>query len=157
MEEVRSFEGWGKEFGVSESVAGLALLNVTHHDPDWDPNLAKRRYARRKLRVLTEEDVIRARKLAVEGVSARDISEMYSVTSSAIIHAVRGTTWAHVPGALPEIWKPYRTELRKNPEAVRLLQERYARGGISTTKLAREYGVGTSTIRNALLFGVVES
>lgn len=53
---------------------------------------------------LTESDVIRLRSLyAAGGVSFMDLADSicYHVCESTLRLAVRGTTWSHLPGAVP--------------------------------------------------------
>lgn len=51
-----------------------------------------------KISVLTESDVIEAKRLRGMGLTWRDIGDSFGVHLSTIAYAVNGKTWAHIKG-----------------------------------------------------------
>lgn len=153
-QEVKTRKAWAKEYGVSVGVIDNVLQNTTYPDPYFDPMSALSPVERRPLRKLTGQDVLDIRKRATEGESSQALSAEFGVDVHTIRTAVKGDTWKHLPGANPNAYVPNRTELRKDPEKVEEVR-RKNRSGVSMAKLAREYGVSLTTIRNAIIDGVV--
>jgi hypothetical protein len=95
-------------------ISRVALLHVVRgatypEVPGALPDFRGRRYAgpfRRGDQIhnakLTEADVRRARRMARRCHDSSELAMVFGVRPQSIAKAIRGETWAHVPGALPD-------------------------------------------------------
>jgi hypothetical protein len=57
---------------------------------------------------LTEAQVLEMRALAATGEYTRaELARRYHVNKHTVADAVRGSTWAHLPGAVQPRWRPF--------------------------------------------------
>lgn len=103
---------------------------------------------------LTDESVVEMRRLRREGQSLEQLMERYDgVSHSAILYALTGSTWTHVPDPLT---KAEMKETRKPPKRRALTDEQMAEmrrrfaDGVSKARLAKDYGVSATTITSML-------
>lgn len=54
--------------------------------------------------VLTETDVLQLRELKRQGATIRELSQRFNVSKFAAQAASVGTTWSHLPGAVPKLY-----------------------------------------------------
>lgn len=84
---------------------------------------------------LTDADVTEMRRLYREGASMTALARQFGVHIQTVRPALKGVTWAHVPGAVPA-----RATGRLSPDQVRRIRRLRAAG--STYKaLATEFGI----------------
>lgn len=94
MREVKTYEEWGQEYGVSKHPPRLVLQNLVHHDPNYDPSTRLTKVERRPLRKLNRDQVREIRELRMkiyEG--AASVGRRYNVTGSAIANILKNRTW----------------------------------------------------------------
>lgn len=131
------------------------LLSGTHLDNAADAK------ARNRLNPLKGElvhfaklvtaDVLLIRKMAADGWSINQITELYPVNRNAITDAVTGASWAHLPGKTDFAHiktEPPHYKGEKAPRAI-LTDQQAAEIKISQSRgvdLAEQYGVHPSTI-----------
>jgi hypothetical protein len=113
---------------------------------------------------LTTRQVLEIRELAATGQHHRaDLASRYGVSVSAILDAVTGRNWAHLPGACRPKWPPrsapphlpmgHPLRGEKNHHAklttllVREIRQRYARGDGSFRALGSQYGVSWQVVQ----------
>jgi len=100
---------------------------------------------------LTEENVIEMRRLRREGARVDELQARYNLgTHSAVLYALTGETWSHVPGALTADEMKETRHHKKGKlteEQIADIRRRVA-DGVSKAHLAREYGVSATTIAN---------
>jgi len=102
---------------------------------------------------LTEANVIEMRQLRRDGLSVEQLQTCYNIEHhSCIISALIGKTWSHIPNPLT---KEEMKELR-HYKAGKLTEEQkneirnLSALGVSNTRLATDYNVSGTTIRNVL-------
>lgn len=82
-----------KDNNRNENLEQISKLENTKHQ--WDNDLGKRgsecSYAK-----LTEDDVVKIKRMLREGLAQRKIAEMFNVSRSAILQINRGYSWKHV-------------------------------------------------------------
>ena len=105
---------------------------------------------------LTEAQVVKIRDLYASGdCTQADLAERFGVTGGTISQTITGETWAHIDGA-GKPWDGTRAKGERNAAAklteddVRTIRRLYAQGGYSYRALGRRYGVGFTTIRQAV-------
>ena len=126
----------------------------------WRPSIGFNgsRYAHAGSSKLSAEEVIKIRAIRrEEGMTYAEIADQFPVSSEAIASAIRGETWAHIPGAMPD---DATGDTRfgcggSNPAAV--LSDvsvaevrRRALEGQSVERLADEFGCGRDVIVRAV-------
>ena len=103
---------------------------------------------------LTEAQVIEARDLFRAGFAFSEIGEKFGVSASTVSSAVRGYSWAHIPGAVPLAEVRGNTGERIDRAILTrkkvVLARRLAREGVRPTDLARMMKVHVMTIYSAL-------
>jgi lambda repressor-like predicted transcriptional regulator len=101
---------------------------------------------------LTAEQVVEMRRLRREGWSLEQLMARYELTSSAILHALSGKHWSHIPDPITEEeMKALRHHKKgKLTEEDKADIRHRASHGVKQTYLAKEYGVSQTTIRNIL-------
>ena len=100
---------------------------------------------------LTEEQVVEMRRLRREGTSVDDLQRQYKLgTHSAVMHALTGKTWSHVPNPLTaEEMKTLRHHKKGklSDQQIVEIRRRFA-DGVSKSRLAHDYDVSATTIAN---------
>lgn len=92
--EIKTFEEWGREYGVNPGVARAVLTNKTHHDPEFDIDKVLRKQPRRPLRKLTEEGVRRIRRERdPDSETWRRYAEEFEITPGAVYRVWSGAGW----------------------------------------------------------------
>lgn len=76
---------------------------------------------------LTEEKVAEMRRLFLSGVATADIAARFEVNVATAYHAIRGFSWAHVPGAVDPLSDEERAKW-KRPRKTALTDPRHLRG-----------------------------
>lgn len=103
---------------------------------------------------LTRALVQQARARAAQGEPLRLITADMPVALSVVARAIRGDTWASVPGALPR-YRMARGEAHPRAvltdDLVLQLRARWDEGrGASMTQMAREHGLARQTVSRAV-------
>ena len=97
---------------------------------------------------MTPDEVLRARRLRAVGWTYEAIAEELGKPERTVRNAVTGRTWAHLPGAVPSqgLRRGEANPASRLTEAqVRWILAQDA--GVSDAELARQLGVGTTTVR----------
>lgn len=96
---------------------------------------------------LTTVAVLEIRRLAAEGVTRAQLADLYKIGRSVVGEIVIGAAWAHVGGPLLPDDDARATLDRDKAQEIR---RRYAEGA-TQVGLAKEFGVGQSTISRVVL------
>lgn len=110
---------------------------------------------------LTDEMVLKLReRYAKADISLKDLAVEAGISKCSLGKIVRGDTWAHVGGPRSSNHHVTRTDYRPRgdnhsrhkltAEQVVEIRERYPRGGVSLSSLAKEYNVHFCTIQSVL-------
>lgn len=97
---------------------------------------------------LTAEQVVEMRRLRREGWSLEQLMMRYELTNSAVLHALDGTHWSHIPDAITD----EEAKALRHHKKGKLTDEQKAdivhraTHGVKQTYLAKEYGVTQTTI-----------
>jgi len=127
---------------------GTQAENIRDRERDGTDNKGER-HGKHKL---TEENVVEMRRLRREGASVEELQTKYGIgTHSAILYALTGETWSHIPNPLTEEeMKATRHHKKKlTAEQITEIRSRYA-DGVTKARLAEDFGVSSTAIANHL-------
>jgi hypothetical protein len=146
-----------REHGISRVALLYVVRGATYSEvPGAIPDFRCRRYAG-PFRVgdqihnakLTEANVRRARRMARRCHDSSEIARVFGVRPQSIALAIRGETWAHVPGALPD-WETLGVgELHPNARFVKRdiwTMRAMVAAGWPQWQVARRYGINIGHI-----------
>ena len=103
---------------------------------------------------LSEAQVVEVRRL-IDQTTATELAQRFSVSRATIGRALKGETWAAIPGARPGARKTGAVAARNGrakltPEQVAEIRRLGASGAYSLAELGRRFGVHYGTIRRAI-------
>lgn len=96
------------------------------------------------LAVLSSDSVISLRTAVSDGVPLARAAKQLGVPVNAARHAVRGETWAHLPGPIAAARHQHKVLTADDTDAI----VRLHRSGLSLVQTAKQLGVSKSTVKN---------
>lgn len=103
---------------------------------------------------LTEEQVVKMRdEYACGNVTITKLANKYKVSRSTIFRILRHERWGHVGGAnCSSLLKEGRRKAsaKLTEKQVRAIREKYARGGVTQVRLAKDYGISERAVSHII-------
>jgi hypothetical protein len=97
--------------------------------------------------VLTESVVMEMRRLSSEGVATAEIARRFNQNEGTTAHAIAGTTWGHLPGAVP--LTPRAKHRRWIRSQAPMMRDRAANGE-SLRDIAKSLGISIGAVSRAI-------
>ena len=133
--------------------AGAAKIGCTENRGSFCHRRPNSRGAANGSAVMTEADVVTARRLKSEGLSHAAIADRLGYNANTIASAVSGRKWAHLPGANKghpcSVRGTANCNAKLDDERVRLIRA-LARDGQAKKAIARRMGLSTSTVNQVI-------
>lgn len=104
---------------------------------------------------LAEKQVVEMREMSKAGVSIPKLARLFRVHIWTVHGIITGKSWKKAGGPVCKGSKNFakgadNANTKLNKEKVESIRRKYAEGGTSLRKLAREYNVGSSTIKGVI-------